>query len=674
MLNSRSTILVVDDVPENIHELLEVLKDDYGIMVATDGPKAVELAQGPTPPDLVLLDIKMPGMDGYEVCRLLKNDPRSRDIPILFVTIVDAAVEKIKGFSLGAADFITKPFDIDEVRARVRTHLELSRLRRTLEGRVKRLNEYKHATDAANLVSRTDANGVITYVNEAFVATYGYSRSELIGQTHRMLRDPDTAISVHRELWDTLLAGNIWRGMYSNRCKNGELVYINNTIAPIFDPQGHIREFISTGFNVTHLIKQEELIREHTTDALTGLPNRVKLMQDLKRANQPILGMMNIDQFKAINDFYGLENGDKVLLEVGRRLQRMGGNVGQTYRLGGDLFALLGWEGCDRKSFETQIDQMMKLLESEAVDCGEDKVDIRVTAGICFDTDNIYIRAALALEQARIERKDYLVYNDEMQVKSQYRDNIRWSQKIRNALIDGRIVPFYQPIIDNSSGAIVKYEALMRMIDEDGSVILPTFLNVAKRSRQYTALTKVIVRQVMDTLPNYAGEMAINLTVEDILDPMTVDYLREQLSRPGIGGRMVLEITETEDIESYEEVCVFIDEMKSYGCKFAIDDFGTGYSNFVHLFRLKIDYLKIDGSIIITMLDNPESEVIAHVMVDAARRLGMRTIAEFVCSPEIQNKVLELGIDFSQGYYLGIPAALPAIGSAAGWGQAGNQF
>jgi diguanylate cyclase (GGDEF)-like protein/PAS domain S-box-containing protein len=669
MSNSRPTILVVDDVPENIHGLLEVLKDEYGIMVATDGHKAVELAQGPTPPDLVLLDIKMPGMDGYEVCRRLKSNPVSCKIPILFVTIVDAAVEKIRGFSLGAADFITKPFDIGEVRARVRTHLELSRLRRTLEGRVKRLNEYKHATDASNLVSRTDANGVITYVNDAFVETYGYSRSELIGQTHRLIRDPETPASVHRELWNNILAGHIWRGMYSNLSKSGELVYINNTIMPIFDPQGHIREFIATGFNVTHLIKQEELIREQTTDALTGLPNRVKLMQDLSMAKHPVLGMINIDQFKAINDFYGLKNGDKVLLEVGGRLQRMGGDVAQTYRIGGDLFALLARQESDLQSFENQIDQMMKLLESEAVDCGEDKVNIRVTAGICSDTDNVYTHAALALERARIERKDYLVYDDQMQIKSQHRDNIRWSQKIRNALNDGRIVPFYQPIIDNSSGEIVKYEALMRMIDEDGRVIPPGFLNVAKRTRQYTALTKTMVRQVIDTMKNHAGEMAINLSVEDILDPNTVVFLREQLSQPGIGSRIVLEITESEDIESYEEVGAFVDEMKSYGCKFAIDDFGSGYSNFVHLFRLRIDYLKIDGSIITTMLDNPESEVIAHVMVDAARRLGMHTIAEFVCSPEIQQKVLELGIDFSQGYHFGTPAAKPATSLVAGSGD-----
>ncbi len=127
---------MVDDVPDNIHELLESLKDDYRILVACNGPKAIELVEGQTPPDLVLLDIMMPVMDGYETCRRIKALPAGNRIPVIFLTVVDATEEKVKGFEVGAADYITKPFDIDEVRARVRTHLELARLRHRLETQV----------------------------------------------------------------------------------------------------------------------------------------------------------------------------------------------------------------------------------------------------------------------------------------------------------------------------------------------------------------------------------------------------------------------------------------------------------------------------------------------------------------------------------------------------------
>ena len=127
------TLLVVDDVPENIHELLAALRDEFRILVAGDGVRALEIVQGPAPPDLVLLDVVMPGMDGYEVCRRIKAAPGGQRIPVMFVTVVDDTRDKVKGFALGAADYVTKPFDIEEVRARVRAHLELARLRRFLE-------------------------------------------------------------------------------------------------------------------------------------------------------------------------------------------------------------------------------------------------------------------------------------------------------------------------------------------------------------------------------------------------------------------------------------------------------------------------------------------------------------------------------------------------------------
>lgn len=198
----------------------------------------------------------------------------------------------------------------------------------------------------------------------------------------------------------------------------------------------------------------------------------------------------------------------------------------------------------------------------------------------------------------------------------------------------------------------------MRMLDEDGSVLSPNFLNIAKRSRQYNALTQVMVRRVVEALPKIPGMVTLNLTIEDIVHGDTVEFLDHHLGQPGVGERIVLEITESEGIESYERVSEFVNTMKAHGCRFAIDDFGSGYSNFAHLLRLKIDYLKIDGSIITTLLENPESEVIACVIVDAARRLGMQTVAEYVSSVEIQEKVVSLGIDFSQGFYWGHPGSL----------------
>ncbi|MDD2341492.1 MAG: EAL domain-containing protein [Tolumonas sp.] len=189
------TILVVDDIPENIHALLEVLKDDYRIMVANNGRKAIELAQGVTPPDLILLDIVMPDMDGVEVCRQIKMTPAGNRIPIIFITVVDSSEDKVHGFDVGAADYITKPFDIDEVRVRIRTHLELSRLRCFLEQLVaqrtalleKSEEKYRTLADySPNWEYWLAQDGSYLYVSPACADISGYSPADFFADAQLM--------------------------------------------------------------------------------------------------------------------------------------------------------------------------------------------------------------------------------------------------------------------------------------------------------------------------------------------------------------------------------------------------------------------------------------------------------------------------------------------------------
>ncbi len=183
-------LLVVDDIAENIYELLEALKGEYRVIGASNGAQALEAVRGSTPPDLVLLDIMMPDMDGYEVCRQIKAMPAASHIPVIFVTVVDATPGKLKGFALGAADYITKPFDIDEVRARIRTHVELARLRNFFEEllvqRTAMLQtseaKYRELVENANaLILRLAPDGTITYFNEFAQAFFGYTSAEIQG-------------------------------------------------------------------------------------------------------------------------------------------------------------------------------------------------------------------------------------------------------------------------------------------------------------------------------------------------------------------------------------------------------------------------------------------------------------------------------------------------------------
>ena len=190
-LSPPPSILVVDDVPENIHLLVSALSDEYSVLVANNGPKTIELVQGATPPDLILLDIMMPEMDGYEVCRRIKATEAGKSIPVIFLSIMDSPDKKVLGFSIGAADYITKPFDIDEVRARVRTHLLLSRLQLSLELQIAQRNAALRATTSQlqatlnaipDLLFEMDLGGRYLYVHSPDHAVLGVPENEWVGK------------------------------------------------------------------------------------------------------------------------------------------------------------------------------------------------------------------------------------------------------------------------------------------------------------------------------------------------------------------------------------------------------------------------------------------------------------------------------------------------------------
>lgn len=221
-LPQRPALLIVDDVAENIHELVEALKADYRLMVANNGPRALELVHGDAPPDLVLLDILMPDMDGYEVCRRIKATPEGNRIPVIFVTVVDATVDKVRGFAVGAADYITKPFDIDEVRARVRTHLELNRLQRHFE----------------QLLEQRTID--LREANEALMKEHQMLEKTLEGTIHTVMRavevrDPYTA-GHQRRVAELALAIGAQLGLDDNRMHGVQLGAMIHDIGKIGVP------------------------------------------------------------------------------------------------------------------------------------------------------------------------------------------------------------------------------------------------------------------------------------------------------------------------------------------------------------------------------------------------------------------------------------------------------
>nr|WP_267905531.1 EAL domain-containing protein [Nitrosophilus alvini] len=234
---------------------------------------------------------------------------------------------------------------------------------------------------------------------------------------------------------------------------------------------------------------------------------------------------------------------------------------------------------------------------------------------------------------------------------------MEWVKKIKKAINYDRVVPYFQPIFDNRTGSAVSFECLMRMTDENYDLYLPgDFLEIAKKSRLYSELTKKMVTKCCEHFQNIDCKFSINLSVDDILNEEVVWYIKDEIKKYKVEDKIVFEIVESEGIEEYEEIAKFISDMKKMGCKIAVDDFGTGYSNFEHLLKLQIDYIKIDASLIKNLEHDKNAEIIVKTIVDFANRLGIGTVAEFVSSDKILAKVKKLGIGYSQGFFLGKPA------------------
>ncbi len=414
---------------------------------------------------------------------------------------------------------------------------------------------------------------------------------------------------------------------------------------------------VLAGFSI-RMRQKSRLVKEQYTDTLTNLPNRVKLLRDIRTVKNPSLAIIDINNFKSINNLYGLNVGDELLKSLGAKLQGIIHSKYRLYRVGGNQFALMNKVEMSAQQFDTDFNELLKEVQNNDFQLGELDINLLLTSGISRNEVEFLIpRAEQALEQAKKKNEDIYIIEGVNDQTGKYKENLRWAKKLNSALENDRIVPYFQLITNNKTGETTKYEALIRLID-DGEVISPFFfLEAAKSRRHYASLTKRMIEKTFQAMMDKDVTVSINFTVEDIRDKGTISFFKQKLNEYQVADKIIIELTESEGIENYHEVAEFITSVKELGCRVAIDDFGTGYSNFMHLIHLNVDYLKIDGSIIQNIVTDKNSEIIVKTIVDFTYQLGIETIAEFVDSQELLDKVIELGIDYSQGYFLGKPVS-----------------
>ncbi|QKJ23062.1 EAL domain-containing protein [Poseidonibacter lekithochrous] len=420
--------------------------------------------------------------------------------------------------------------------------------------------------------------------------------------------------------------------------------------------------------DISHEIKyKNDLDNLLYTDNLTKLPNRARLIEQLQSNKDLILesiSILDINSFKEINDFFGHKIGDSILKGVGELIYASIENYPDLslYKFPADTYCVTNTT-LEQDKFLEIIRDIVDSVYKKVFHFDQYEIDVKLTCGISFShKNNKLITADIALQSAKKDHKDYLVFYDELDKFQEYENNMLWTKKLKAAFINDKIEVFFQPLINNNTMKVDKYECLVRLIDEEEKVISPFFfLDISKKSNQYTKLTKIVIEKSFKRFENLPFEFSVNISYEDIEEPGFLDFIKEMLRKYKVGNRVVFEILEDENVKNYSFLISFIDEIKALGCKVAIDDFGSGYSNFEHLLKMNVDYLKIDASLIKNIATDENSYKITKTIIEFAKSLNLQTIAEFVENEKIFDIIKDLGADFSQGYYFSAPISKPDL-------------
>jgi len=404
-----------------------------------------------------------------------------------------------------------------------------------------------------------------------------------------------------------------------------------------------------------NLTKANEM---YTIDSITGLYSLAKLEQDILEKQKHSLAFLKIRGFKKINNFYGYKTGNSILIqsadilmEIHKKLNLSTNNI---YRMHGAHFAILS--DMDVKSLQKVVAKIISIFESSTIDVDAQQIYFEMDAGIVNPHEEASLsHADTALENSK-ENNKIVIYKQDKNFSQKHLNRLHYMNEIKSGLKENRFTPYYQPIIDNTTHSIKKYEALARLIAADGKVISPEyFLSISKETKLYNMITKMIITKVLNDFKDSECSVSINVSIDDIKNNETSTFILKEISNFPQPQRLVLELLESESVDSYSNVREFFNKVKMLGCKIAIDDFGSGYANFEHIAKLNVDYIKIDGSLILEIEKDILHTTIVEMLANFANKMNIKTIAEYVSSDSIHKIVKSFGINESQGFLFGKP-------------------
>lgn len=680
---NKTNILIVDDNPVNLQILVQFLKKnpEYVVRSFTSPTFALESAIE-VPPDLFLLDIAMPEMDGYELCQKIKNTDSLKDIPVVFISALNDAEHIQQGFAVGAVDYVTKPFLFEEVDARLKTHILLRKYIKKTEESLK-IAEYNFQTifnGSPDAIILVNDRGKIELVNDIVVELFGYTREELDEQPIEVLI-PERYRHDHIHQRESYQHDPTWRPMQSGlellgRKKDGTEFYVDISLNPILiENRSHV---IASVRDISEMVKaRKQIYKLAFYDALTELPNRNLTIKELeKRADinrdgtKPcILYLIDIDDFKRINDTYGYNVGDQVLMIIKERIATFVKEGNFFARFGGDIFLIVT---SDHKNIDSIRSFSRNILSSliYPIKVKEGQIYPSASVGIAISNnreispEELIRRGEAALHGAKVSgKKQIRIYESEEnnELNIQY----RMDHDLHRALDNQEFMLYYQPKVEVSSGKVIGAEALIRWNSPDRGLVSPAeFIPYAENSRIIHEIGKWVLKTACrDCRQINNGEYGIKISVnisarqfkeENFAQQMT-EIFRDLECNP---YNMELEITESSLIGDMESIIQELNALKFIGVSLSIDDFGKGYSSLAYIRQLPIDKIKIDKAFMDDVPDNKDGSALVSTIIAMAQNLNLEVIAEGVERETQLNFLKERGCHIVQGYYYSPPLSL----------------
>ena len=707
---ARPRILIVDDAHENLHALMNALRDDYAIAAATSGEKALELARRAPHPDAILLDIVMPGMDGYSVLSALKIDPATADIPVIFVTALADAEDEARGLKLGVADYIAKPVNPDLLKARLRTQLELRRYRQRPVMFDIAANADPHWKPAVLVVDDVPEN-----IHELLEALKDDYRIQVACNGAKALdivqgaEPPDLVLLdiVMPEMDGYEVCRRIKASAAGNRIPVIFVTVVDATQEKVRGFELGASDYITKPFDIdevkarirTHLeltrLRRflEDLVAQRTAmlevseekyrfllyrDPLTGLPNRAlcaeMLAHEIQLAERAggrfALLYLDLDNFKTINDSLGHSLGDSLLAMAGERLRELVPEQDAIARVGGDEFILLVRQGDGLPGPDLVAQRLIDRL-AEPFELDGRTVYVGASIGIAMfpedgaDAETLQSHADAALHGAKADGRGVLRFFSPDR-GGRARARLTLEAELRRAIERDELMLHYQPQVDLISGRIVGLEALVRWAHPERGLVSPAeFIPLAEESGLVVRLGDWVLREACRQIRRWsdagiaAGRIAVNVSAVQLGRGDLVESVRQALADSGVPPeRLELEITESFVMADRERALAVLAELRTLGVGLSLDDFGTDYSSLTYLQKLEVHKLKIDMSFVRLMTTDSNSAAIVRAIVALGHSLGLRVVAEGVEEAGQARYLRSLQCDMMQGYLVSHP--LPA--------------